>query len=159
MYRTCSDVLHSPKYTEEKAANEGSGIRGVGEVERVSHRVKNCRPETGNHAIMSSCIVAKKQSLAQTFIFSNLNYWNNFVVDLQVSECPLSYPYPILLQICFSSNTLLTVLFPSNKRRKIKSLQPIPGINIEFPFLWSIFHILVLFYLSYLIPLVFSIYS
>lgn len=74
MYRTCSDVLHSPKYTEEKAANEGSGIRGVGEVERVSHRVKDCRPETGNHAIMSSCIVAKKQSLAQTFIFSNLNY-------------------------------------------------------------------------------------
>lgn len=46
MYRTCSDVLGSPKYTEVRAANDGSGIKGAGEIELESQS-RDCRAETG----------------------------------------------------------------------------------------------------------------
>lgn len=144
MCRTCSDVLGSLTYKSDQPMM-GQESRELVKYEDTSQS-KDCRTEIWKSGLYRLVyILGEKQNWVQTLIISYLHDWNNSLVDLQVSQYTLSYSFSVLLQISFSLNTLLIVLFPSNQRRKIKSLQPIKWLNISskslclFFTIWSYF--------------------
>lgn len=65
----CSSVLGSLKYTDVRAASHGPGIKEAGEIGRGSHGLRIAAQRCENLSVMSACILAKKESLVQAFIF------------------------------------------------------------------------------------------